>query len=105
MVSVQLTEGKAAIESIAGEWEQLVGETFTAEFSSPGWLLAAIDAFPRKKIAVITARENGRLVGVLALSRIRTDPRGLYLSLVSPPARGDYNALIVQPEMAAEVLP
>jgi CelD/BcsL family acetyltransferase involved in cellulose biosynthesis len=105
MVSVQLSEGKEAIEAVAGEWESLVGDSFTAAFSRPGWFLAAIDVFHPDKIVVITAREGTRLVGVLPLARIRTDARGLFFTLVTPPARGDYNALIVSPELAAAVIP
>ena len=105
MVSVQLSEGKEAIESIAGEWESLVGDSFTAAFSRPGWFLAALDAFHPKKVVVITAREGDRLVGVLPLARVRTDARGLFLTLVTPPARGDYNAPIVSPELASVALP
>src|SRR5258706_11860191 len=105
MVSVHLSEGKEAIESIAGEWESLVGDSFTAAFSRPGWFLAALDVFQPKKVVIITARAGDRLVGVLPLARIRTDARGLFLSLVTPPARGDYNAPIVSPELAPVALP
>ncbi len=105
MVSVQISEGRAAIESIAQEWEILVGDSSTAVFAKPGWFLAALDTFPERSVVVITARIGGRLVGVLPLARIRTDARGLFFSLVTPPARGDYNAPIVSPEVAAEALP
>jgi CelD/BcsL family acetyltransferase involved in cellulose biosynthesis len=105
MVSVNLSTGKQAIESIAQEWESLVGDPFTAAFSRPGFFLAALDAFEKRNVVVITARAGDRLVGVLPLARIRTDARGLYLSLVTPAARGDYNAPIVLPEMAEVVLP
>lgn len=105
MVSIHLSEGKEALESIAGEWESLVGSTYASVLSSPGWFLAGLDVFQSKKVAVITARDGDRLVGVLPLARIKTDARGLYLTLVGPPARGDYNAPIVLPELAATVLP
>jgi CelD/BcsL family acetyltransferase involved in cellulose biosynthesis len=105
MVSVQLSKGTEAIESIAREWEMLVGDSSTAAFSRPGWFLAALDVFPSQKVVLITARDGDRLVGVLPLARIRTDARGLYLTLVTPPARGDYNAPIVSPEFAQEALP
>jgi len=82
-----------------------VGDSFTAAFSRPGWFLAALDAFEPGKIAVITAREEDRLVGVLPLARTRTDARGLFFTLVTPPARGDYNSPIVSPELAGIVLP
>jgi CelD/BcsL family acetyltransferase involved in cellulose biosynthesis len=105
MVSVYVAEGSEAIEAIAREWETLVGDSSTAVFSRPGWFLAALDAFPNRNVVVITARDGDRLVGVLPLARIRTDARGLYFTLVTPTARGDYNAPIVSPEFAQEALP
>jgi CelD/BcsL family acetyltransferase involved in cellulose biosynthesis len=105
MVSVHLSEGREAIESMADEWEALVGDSSTAVFSRPGWFLAALDAFPARRVVVISARAGDRLVGVLPLTRMRTDARGLFLTLVTPPARGDYNAPIVSPEFAAVALP
>src|ERR1700733_11191279 len=88
MISVQLASGIEAIHALAGEWEALIGESYTTAFAQPAWHLAAIDAFPRRDIAVVTARAHGRLVGVLPLCRIPTDARGLYFSLVGPPGRG-----------------
>jgi CelD/BcsL family acetyltransferase involved in cellulose biosynthesis len=105
MVSVQLSKGKEAIESLANEWEELIGDSSTSVFSKPGWFLAALDTFPARRLVVITARSGDRLVGVLPLVRKRTDARGLYLTLVTPPARGDYNSPIVHPEFAHESLP
>jgi CelD/BcsL family acetyltransferase involved in cellulose biosynthesis len=105
MIAVQISEGREAIEALAGEWDLLVGDSFTAVFSRPAWYLAWLDAFPLKQVAVITAREGDRLVGVLPLARIRTDARGLYFSLVAPLARGDYQPAIVDPDMAPAVLP
>lgn len=105
MLSVHFSEGKEAIESIAREWETLVGDSSTSAFSRPGWFLAALDAFPARRVVVITARAGERLVGVLPLARIRTDARGLFLTLVTPPARGDYNSPIVSPEWGPAALP
>lgn len=82
-----------------------MGDSYTATFSRPFWYLAWLDAFPAKRIAVITAREGDRLVGVLPLGRLRTDARGLYFTLVSPLARGDYQAPIIQPEYVPSALP
>lgn len=105
MISVQVSEGKSALEAISNEWENLVGESFTAAFSNPGWFFAWLDAFPPKKIAVITARDGNRLVGILPLARFRTDARGLYFSEVAPLARGDYQPPIVAPEWVSTALP
>src|ERR1700730_2237685 len=105
MISVHVTEGSPAIEELAEEWQSLLGDTSAAAFSSPYWYLAWIDAFPPKRIAIVTAREGDRLVGVLPLGRLRTDARGLYFSLVGPLARGDYYVPIVEPDHAAIALP
>src|SRR5580704_16095746 len=100
MISVEVLQGEQALESIAQEWEALVGNSFTAAFSQPGWYKAWLDAFATPKVAFVTAREGSRLVGVLPLARFRTDARGLYLSEVAPLARGDYVPPIVAPEYA-----
>lgn len=105
MISVQILQGRAAIEGLADEWQALLEDTYAAAFSSPFWYLAWIDAFPPKRIAIVTAREGDRLVGVLPLGRLRTDARGLYFTLVGPPARGDYHVPIVEPDRAAIALP
>jgi CelD/BcsL family acetyltransferase involved in cellulose biosynthesis len=105
MISVQVSEGKSALEAISNEWENLVGDSFTAAFSHPGWFFAWLDAFPPKKIAVVTARDGNRLVGVLPLARFRTDARGLYFTEVAPLARGDYQPPIVAPEWVSSALP
>jgi CelD/BcsL family acetyltransferase involved in cellulose biosynthesis len=105
MISVQLGSGIEAIHALAGEWEALIGDSYTTAFAQPAWHLAAIDAFPRRDIAVIAARENGRLTGVLPLCRIPTDARGLYFSLVGPPGRGDYQPFVIEPGQESTVLP
>ena len=76
MISIQVLKGRQAIETIAPEWDRLVEGAFISAFSQPAWHLAWIDAFAVQNIAVVTAREGDRLVGVLPLSRSRTDARG-----------------------------
>src|SRR5271166_7205908 len=105
MISVQVSEGKSALEAVSNEWETLVGDSFTTAFSQPAWFFAWLDAFPPRKIAVVTARDGDRLVGILPLARFRTDARGLYFTEVAPLARGDYQPPIVAPEYAASALP
>ncbi len=105
MLSIQVLEGSAALESLAPEWESLVGDSFSAVFSNPAWRLAWIEAFEPEKVTAITAREEGRLVGILPLCRIRTDSRGLYFRQVTTPGAGDYQSFVVAPESASVVLP
>ncbi len=105
MISVEVLQGRAVLESIAPEWEALVGNSFATAFSGPAWYSAWLDAFETQKIAFVTARAVGRLVGVLPLARFRTDARGLYFTEVAPIARGDYQPPIVAPEYAEEALP
>jgi CelD/BcsL family acetyltransferase involved in cellulose biosynthesis len=106
MISIEVSEGKAALEAFSAEWEAFLGESFTRVFSHPAWYLASLEAFPCQKIAVIKARdENDKLVGLLPLARFRTDARGLYFTEVAPLARGDYQPPLVAPECAATILP
>jgi CelD/BcsL family acetyltransferase involved in cellulose biosynthesis len=103
MISIQILEGREAIERIADDWDALVGDTYTSAFSGPAWYLAWLDAFKNTPVT-ITARADGRLVGVLPLARVRMDARGLYLSIVCPFARGDYQPPIVDPTIVEAVL-
>lgn len=105
MLTVGVSPGSKAIEDIANEWELLVANSEAASFSGPAWHLAWIDAFCPEKVAIVTAREGNRLVGVLPLGRFRTDSRGLYFRLVVPLAVGAYQRFIVDPEAAPVALP
>jgi CelD/BcsL family acetyltransferase involved in cellulose biosynthesis len=60
-----------SIGGVAGEWEGLVRETGMHPFMRPGWLTAWHDAFGTGPIEVLTARQAGRLVGILPLERHR----------------------------------
>jgi CelD/BcsL family acetyltransferase involved in cellulose biosynthesis len=105
MISVQILEGRAAVEALADEWEPLAGDTYATAFSHPGWYLAWLDAFPTRRVAVVTARSGNRLVGVLPLAEVRTDIRGLYFRLFALIAKGDYQPPIIAPEVLTEALP
>ncbi|HEY2842785.1 MAG TPA: hypothetical protein VGJ09_04010, partial [Bryobacteraceae bacterium] len=105
MIAVEILPGRAALETIAQEWQDLAGDSFAAAFSGPAWYAAWLDAFEPQKIAIVTAREGNRLVGLLPLARFRTDARGLYFTEVAPFARGDYQPPLVLPEYAAAALP
>jgi CelD/BcsL family acetyltransferase involved in cellulose biosynthesis len=105
MISIGVSEGRSALEAIAGDWKCLVGDSFSTAFSQPAWYLAWLDTFPAKNIAVVTAREGDRLVGVLPLSRTRTDARGMYFTQVAPIARGDYQPPLIAAEFAETALP
>jgi CelD/BcsL family acetyltransferase involved in cellulose biosynthesis len=103
-ISVQVSCGPDAFHTVAGEWEWLVRDSFTAAFSQPAWHLAAMDAFLRRDVAVITARDQGRLVGLMPLSCLRTGARGLYFNVVGPPGCGDYQPLVTDPKQPAAAL-
>jgi len=105
MIAVEIAKGKDALEALAPQWDSLVGDSYTAAFSRSSWYLAWLDAFTAKDVTVIAARDNGRLVGVLPQGRIRTDARGLYFSLITPFAWGDYGPPIVDPAAAPAALP
>jgi CelD/BcsL family acetyltransferase involved in cellulose biosynthesis len=105
MVSVEVLGGRAGFAKIAGEWEVLAGHTFTSVFQQPAWFEAWLDVYPPSKVAVVTARDGGRLVGVLPLGKVRNDARGMYLSQVTLFAQSDYQPLLVAPEYLEAVLP
>jgi CelD/BcsL family acetyltransferase involved in cellulose biosynthesis len=105
MVSIHVSEGRQAIQTIADEWDALVEGSFTTTFSRPAWFLAWLDAVPPKRFAVVTARSQDRLVGVLPLARTRTDAKGLFFALTGPLGRADYQPPIVHPDAAALALP
>jgi CelD/BcsL family acetyltransferase involved in cellulose biosynthesis len=102
---VQVSEGASALKAVSAEWEILVGNSFTGAFTKPGWFFAWLETFRPRKIAVVTARDGDRLVGILPLARFRTDARGLYFTQVAPLARGDYQPPVVAPEWASTALP
>lgn len=104
-ISVAVCEDAREIGNLADDWQGLIQDSIAAVFTSPYWYLAALDAFPVQQLALITARAAGRLVGVLLLARIRTDARGLYFSRVTPPAAGDYQPLVADPEVAETAVP
>jgi CelD/BcsL family acetyltransferase involved in cellulose biosynthesis len=104
MYSISRTTGAQAVVEIADEWDVLVDNSEAAIYSCPSWYLAWIDAFSPKEICVISLRYGGRLVGVLPLARVRTDERGLFFRIVAPIARGDYQPLIIGPQVSSEGL-
>ncbi|MGH8221179.1 MAG: GNAT family N-acetyltransferase [Steroidobacteraceae bacterium] len=105
MIATDILSETNDVRSLAAEWSSLVADSFSATFSRAEWHLAWLDAFPPKQIAVVTARESGRLVGLLPMSLVRTDVRGLFLPLATSLARGDYQPLILAAGAAREVLP
>src|ERR1700733_10296179 len=105
MISIQVLKGRQTIETITPEWDRLGEGSFSSAFSQPAWYLAWIDAFAPQNIAIVIAREGDKLVGVLPLSRSRTDARGAYFRQIAPIARGDYQPPVIAPEFLAEALP
>jgi CelD/BcsL family acetyltransferase involved in cellulose biosynthesis len=105
MISVQISEGVEAIGALGGEWDDLVRDSPAAAFLGHSWYLAWADVFHPKQIAVVTARDDGRLVGVLPLARIHGGWRGLFFRLVVPFALGDYQPFIVDPAHVRTLLP
>jgi CelD/BcsL family acetyltransferase involved in cellulose biosynthesis len=105
MISIQVLEGLAAISALGGEWDELARDSAAAAFAGHSWYLAWADVYHPKRIAVVTARDGARLVGVLALARIQTDWKGLYSKLVVPFALGDYQPFLVDPARVETLLP
>src|SRR5437764_14794315 len=105
MISIEVLRGRAAVEGLAEEWDALVGDAFSTSFAQSAWHLAWIEAFEPSKIAAITARADGRLVGLLPMARARADVRGLFFTNLAPLARANYEAPIVETGLAADALP
>lgn len=102
--SIEILEDTSAQDRIAEEWDAAVPISFTTTLSQSAWYFAWRDAFPPEKAVIITARENGRLVGVLPLSRTRSDARGLYFSRITTFTGGDYHSPVVAAGAGAGVL-
>jgi CelD/BcsL family acetyltransferase involved in cellulose biosynthesis len=61
--------GPGAITALTPEWEELADSTRAPPFARAGWCAAWWRAFGRGRLEVITARDEGRLVGVLPVAR------------------------------------
>ncbi|MFL5868822.1 MAG: GNAT family N-acetyltransferase [Thermoleophilaceae bacterium] len=60
------------IAGIAGEWDELADRAGAGPFQRPGWFEAWLGAFERRReLSVLTARRDGRLVGVVPVFRRR----------------------------------
>lgn len=59
----------SSIDPISHEWTELAEGLGACPFSHPGWIEAWHEAFGRGRLEVLTARREGRLVGVLPLQR------------------------------------
>lgn len=59
------------VEPLADEWDDLADRTRAVPFVRPGWIGAWVSVFGRGGPFILTARRDGRLVGVLPLERRR----------------------------------
>jgi CelD/BcsL family acetyltransferase involved in cellulose biosynthesis len=66
-VTAELVHG---IDSVEAEWEDLADRMGESPFLRPGWFNAWQRAFVKRKIEVLTVRQDGGLVGVLPLARM-----------------------------------
>lgn len=64
-------EVRDRIEPLATEWESLARSTKVSPFLWPGWIEAWWSAFGSEELSILTAREGGRVTGVLPLARSR----------------------------------
>lgn len=90
---------------IADEWDKAVPESFQATLSRSAWYFAWRDAFSVKESVIVTARDDGRLVGVLPISKIRTDARGLFFPQITTYTGADYQAPVIAEGAANDILP
>ena len=66
-VTAELVHG---IDSVEAEWEDLADRMAESPFLRPGWFTAWQRAFAKRKIEVLTVRQDGDLVGLLPLARM-----------------------------------
>jgi CelD/BcsL family acetyltransferase involved in cellulose biosynthesis len=66
-VNKTTVEVKDRIEPLVAEWERLAQDTNADPFIWPGWISAWWRAFGKGQLHIITAYEDGSLVGVLPL--------------------------------------
>ncbi len=104
-LSTTIINGASAVESIAAEWDEAIPQSFTAALSQSSWYFAWQQAFPPKRIVVIVARKDNRLVGLLPMSLVKTDARGLYFCQATTFAGGDYQSPVIATGAGPEVLP
>jgi len=62
-------QAAAAIDSVAGEWDDLANRLDAPPFLRPGWIAAWWRAFGSGDLRVHTFRRDGRLAGLVPLSR------------------------------------
>lgn len=105
VLSVEILEDADAQAAIAEEWDAAVPAAFTRTLSQSAWYFAWKAAFKPKRSVLVTARENKRLVGLVPLSELRTDLRGLYFSQITNFTGGDYQAPVLADGACDAVLP
>lgn len=109
MISIEISKGVQAIEAIHSEWSDIVdrSESGGSIFVRPEWHLAWLDSHPKTVPTVITARLEGRLVGVLPLVRFQTGAKDMFTTLIAPSAVDtcDQQSPIVEASSASVVLP
>ena len=83
------------VASVAAEWDDLADRTGAAPFLRPGWFAAWWSAFGSGRLAVLTARRDGRLTGVLPVRRqggVVTSPTNAHTPAFGPVAE-DHGAV------------
>jgi CelD/BcsL family acetyltransferase involved in cellulose biosynthesis len=66
-IGIDVTAVYEDISILAPEWDDLVSRTGASLFVRPGWLVAWLDAFDRRRIRIYTVRRGGRLVALVPL--------------------------------------
>lgn len=84
-----------AQDALAKEWDAVVPNSFLTTLSQSAWYFAWRDTHRAKENIIVTARDNGQLVGVLPLAKIQTDARGLYLPQITTFTGADYQAPVL----------
>jgi CelD/BcsL family acetyltransferase involved in cellulose biosynthesis len=105
MFAYETLTARSEIDSVRPAWLELTNGSFARPFIQPAWFEAWSSAFPTHPLTLFTARYQSRLVAVIPLAKAMGTLPNLFVPFIAPPARGDYQPLVVDPAYAGEVVP
>ena len=107
-LKLKIYSNQEAIDNLAEEWSSLEPNSCWAIYSRRGWFMAWWKTFGhRARLIIVTARANGKLVGILPICQRRTDKHGLFFHIAEPlsGAQADYQCPIVKSGWEEVALP
>jgi len=108
-LKIDIYKNQESIYSLGKEWSVLASDNMWPVYSCPEWYLAWWDTFGHKvkKMAIITARVDDKLVGILPICRRQTNRHGLFFHITEPISGGmpDHHCPVVAPGWESQALP